>query len=148
MKFNATLNDYFREVHCICPKCKGHAIITAESKYALPWRPSNVSLVCHGCAYRETWPIPSWKSDFVNYNPGSGIEPYFGYSLFFGVTIKGKTLGILSPKHANDISEYIAYALRPSPINSKWSMVNRLPKWVISAKNRSLVLKALSKIRN
>jgi len=145
-KYNATLNDYLREVHCICPKCGNNAVITAESKFALPWRPYEVSLVCHSCPNRESWPSANWKSDFTNFNPALGIELYFGYRLAFQVSIKGQCLVVFSPVHAADIAEYVAATNRPSPANSKWSMVNRLPKWVKIAKNRAAVLRALNKL--
>ncbi len=145
-KYNATLNDYLREVHCICPKCGGNAVITAESKYALPWQPFDVSLTCHGCPHREGWPSSNWNSDFVNYDPASGVEPYFGYTLSLQISIKGQSFGVFSPVHAQDIAQYITATDRPSPANSKWAMVNRLPKWVKLAKNRGVVLRSIEKL--
>jgi hypothetical protein len=147
-KYNATLNDYLREVHCVCPKCAGNAVITASSKYALPWQPFDVSLVCHTCLHREAWPSSNWQSDFINYNPANGIEPYFGYTLLLQISIKGQSFSVFSPAHAVDIAEYIEATDRPSPANSKWSMVNRLPKWVKLARNREAVLQALNKLKS
>lgn len=146
-KYNATLNDYLREVHCVCPKCGGNAVINASAKCALPWKPFDVSLVCHGCPHREDWPSSNWQSDFRSHDPACGIEPYFGYELSLPVTIKGHNLGVFSPKHASDIAEYVAATDRPSPANAKWAMVNRLPKWVKHAKNREAVLLALNKLQ-
>lgn len=145
-KFNATLNNYLREVHCECPKCGESSIISAESKYSMPWRPYNVLLSCKNCMHRQNWNEEKDYTYFVNFNYSDGIEPYFGYQLTNHISIKGNPLSIFSPKHALDIAEYIEAEDRPHPENSKWSMVNRLPKWVKLAKNRKVVLKALSKI--
>ena len=146
-KFNATLTDYLREVFCICPKCGSKAIIRAESKYAIPWRPYNVSFTCLGCPNREQWPSSSWVSDFLNLNPAHGFEPYFGYQLALQADIKGTALAVLSPSHAKDIAEFVAEKNRPAPANSKWAMVNRLPKWVKLARNRDHVLRALENLQ-
>ncbi len=145
-KYNATLTDYLREVHCVCPSCGGHAYINAEAKYAMPWKPTNVRLICTNCARREAWPSENFKSKFENFDPRNGCEPYFGYKFYFSRIICGENISIFSPEHARDIAEYIAAHDRPSPQNSKWAMVNRLPKKLKLAKNRDTVLKALKSI--
>jgi hypothetical protein len=145
-KYNATLTDYLREVHCVCPSCGGHAYIRAEAKYAIPWKPTNVKFTCTNCARREDWPSGNWKSNFEAFDPSNEHEPYFGYKLYFPRIICGKNISILSLEHAKDIAEYIAAYDRPSPQNSKWAMVNRLPKQLKLAKNRETVLKALNGI--
>ena len=146
-KYIATLNDYLREVICVCPKCDGPARITADSKYALPWRPYDVKLVCLKCPHRESWPSQKWKSDFVHYNPSSGYEPYFGYQLYFQEPVGQNNLAIFSKKHFADLTEYIEAKHKPSPENRKWSMVNRLPKWIKLSKNRTAVIRALNRIK-
>ena len=146
-KYNATLNDYLREVICVCPKCGGPARITAKSKYAIPWNPTNVMFICLKCPNRQTWTSQPGKTDFANYNPSDGNEPYFGYPLYLQEKVVQHVLVAFSKKHVEDLVEYIAAKDRPSPENSKWAMVNRLPKWVKLAKNRTPVLKALNQMQ-
>ncbi|BCR23989.1 hypothetical protein KAM429_41350 [Aquipseudomonas alcaligenes] len=135
--FNACLTDYLREVHCICPKCGGSAIITADSKCAIPWRPFDVKFTCPTCPYRAEWPHPSWKSIFESYNPSDGKEPYFGFNLLAVEQVGGRPLAILSPAHGRDIEYFVSASHRPSPANTKWSMISRLPTWVKLARNRA-----------
>ena len=113
----------------------------------MPWNPYDVVLTCKSCMYRKIWDESKDHMHFINFNYSEGIEPYFGYQLTNHINIKGNPLSIFSPKHALDIAEYIEAEDRPNPENAKWSMVNRLPKWVKLAKNRKIVLKALSKVR-
>jgi len=145
-KYNATLTDYLREVHCVCPSCGGHARITAEAEYAIPWEPTNVRFICTNCARRETWPSEKFKSKFEGFDLRNGFEPYFGYKFYFSRIICGEIVSIFSQDHAKDIAEYISAHDRPSPQNSKWAMVNRLPKQFKLAKNRDAVIKALKSI--
>ncbi len=145
-KFNASLNNYLREVHCICPKCGGNSIISAGSEYSMPWVPFNVKFICLNCTYRSTGYESKDSMHFVNFNYAEGLEPYFGYQLRFHINIKGHPLFIFNLKHAEDIVEYVAVEDRPNPENSKWSMVNRLPKWVKLSKNRKAVLKSLTRL--
>jgi len=146
-KYNATLNDYLREIICVCPKCDGPAKITARSKYSLPWNPYEVKFIYLKCPQRESWPSQKWESDFVSYNPSDGYEPYFGYTLYLQENVGQNNLIAFSKKHAEDLAEYIEAEDRPSPENSKWAMVNRLPKWVKLAKNRASVLKAINRMQ-
>ena len=144
---NATLNDYLREIICVCPKCSAPARITAKSDVSIPWQPYDVKLLCLRCPHRETWPSQKWKSDFINYSPSDGYEPYFGYQLYFQQNVGRNTLIVFNKKHADDLVEYLETENRPSPSISKWAMVNRLPKWTKLEKNRDLILRALYKMQ-
>ena len=146
INYNAFLNDYLREVHCVCPKCGGKGVIYAESKYSMPWFPFNIRFICGNCSHRITIKHKLNFRRFTKYNPAWGFEPYFGYALRNQIKIKGHTLCLLSPEHAQHIAHYVAAKDRPSPQNTKWAMVNRLPKWVKLAKNRRIVLNKLSKL--
>src|SRR5699024_6235612 len=102
-KYNATLTDYLREVACVCPSCSGLAYVTAESKYAIPWKPENVKFFCTKCAHRVSWPPTFWKSNFESYNPGNGYEPYFGFKLYVVKQVCQTVIAVLSCKHARDL---------------------------------------------
>ena len=142
-RINACLTDYLREVCCKCPRCQGRAIIRADSKYSMPWNPIDVSFVCPNCTFHHGWPILSWTSQFDNFDLLTGIEPYFGYSLWAMETVSQNTIGVLNSQHADDLASFISATDRPRPENSKWAMVNRLPQWMLLAKNRQRVLKAV-----
>ena len=142
-RLNACLTDYLREIVCKCPNCASKALIRADSKYAMPWDPFDVSFVCPNCTFHHGWPAPSWKSDFHAFNLSNTIEPYFGYSLWASETVSQNVIGILNLQHANDLSLFISATDRPRPENSKWAMVSRLPRWMLLAKNRDRVLRAI-----
>ena len=55
-------------------------------------------------------------------------------------------LAVFSRRHAQDLIDYIGADDGPSPENSKWAMVNRMPKWMKLVKNRGTVLKALNRL--
>ena len=142
--FNARLTNYFREVHCVCPSCSSPAVIRANSRYAMPWIPTEVKFSCSRCAFRIDWPSSRWVSRFDGYDPSDAVEPYFGFSLVAVEQVAGRSLGILSPSHADDLAYFIRARHRPRPENRKWAMVNRLPTWVKLARNRVKVLKAIN----
>lgn len=148
LRFNAALTDYLREVVCKCPRCGGRAVIRADARYAIPWMPTDVSFVCASCVYRHGWPASNWTSDFPGFDPADGREPYFGYELWAVGQIGIRTLAILNEQHADDLAECVARTDRPRPKNSKWSAVNRLPKWVLLAKNRQRVLALIVELRS
>ena len=145
--FNACLTDYLREVICKCPRCAQRAVIRASSRYALPWIPTDVSFTCTSCVLRHGWPIPTWESDFVHFNPSDEREPYFGYSLWAVGRIGKDNLAILNTEHAKDLAAFVGATDRPRPQNSKWSMVNRFPKWILLRKNRDRVLTLIAELQ-
>jgi hypothetical protein len=91
--------------------------------------------------------VPAWKSDFFNFKPAKGLEPYFGYSIWAMGVIGKNNLAVLNTKHADDLAAFIGSMDRPRPENTKWSMVNRLPKWMHLKKNRSRVLAAIGRLK-
>lgn len=145
--FNACLTDYLRVVFCKCPRCGKRSMIQAESRYAIPWQPTDVSFTCASCTLRHGWPIPNWKSDFANFNPANGCEPYFGYTVWAVGQLGNHVLAILNRQHADDLSAFVALTDRPRPANSKWSMVNRLPRWILLGKNRERVIRLIAELR-
>ena len=145
--FNACLTDYLRVVFCKCPRCANRAVIQAESRYAIPWHPINVRFTCPSCAFHHDWPAPTWESDFANFDPANSREPYFGYTIWAVGQIGGDVLAILNHQHADDLSAFVILENRPRPQNSKWSMVNRLPKWVLLGKNREKVVGLIAQLR-
>lgn len=128
-------NDYLTWVHRTCPKCGGNTVIKSESKYALTWPADNDTLTSRGCPCREKWPGENWKSGFIHYNPASGIEPYFGYKLSLQTIIYAHSFSVNCLTHAEDIAGHDAATDKPTPADSKWAMVDRLPKWVKVANN-------------
>jgi hypothetical protein len=147
-KYNAALTDYLREVICKCPRCGQRARIQATARCAIPWRPTNVTFICAHCVLHHGWPIAEWESDFENFNPSEGREPYFGYELWAIGNLGNKILAILNKEHANELASFIAASDRPRPENTKYAMVNRLPRWIILRKNRDQVLRLIRKLKD
>ncbi|MBL8186752.1 MAG: hypothetical protein JNK38_02020 [Acidobacteria bacterium] len=146
-QFNACLTDYLREVFCQCPRCGKRARIQASARVAMPWLPTDVTFLCTHCVLRHGWPLPQWQSDFINFHPGEGREPYFGYPLWAIGNIGSNSLAILNTEHASDLIAYVSASDRPRPKNTKWAMVNRLPKWVLLRKNRDRVLALIKELK-
>ena len=138
--------DYSRLVVCECPRCGAPAHIEANSEYSIPWRPSFVNFHCSACAHNPSWSMGAGCSSFIAYDPSSGLEPYFGFKLLLQESVRGKNLVAFNLAHATDILHYTRELNRPSPENSKWAMVSRLPAWAKSAKNRPAISKALKRI--
>ena len=64
------------------------------------------------------------------------------------MTVVGKNnLALLNREHAADLEAFIGEIDRPRPKSNKWSMLNRLPKWMLLKKNRHRVLGAIHKLK-
>lgn len=145
--FNACLTDYLRLVYCQCPRCGDRGLIQAEAPYAIPWKPTGVVFTCPACAHGHGWPLAAWTSDFERFDPAGGVEPYFGYRLWAVGHHGEHALAILNLQHADDLAAYLGLKLRPRPANAHWAMVNRLPRWMLLARNRERVLRLIAELR-
>lgn len=97
---------------------------------------------------QEHAPSKTGHGEWVqSFDPASGIEPYFGYRLWAVGHLGEHALAVLGPQHADDLAAYLGLQLRPRPANAHWAMVNRLPRWMLLAKNRERVLRLIAELR-
>lgn len=73
------------------------------------------------------------------------IDPYFGLELALKENTRYGTVWVYGKPHLEELKKYIEAKLREGG-SDKWSYFSRLPTWLKSAKNRVLVLKALTKL--
>ncbi len=74
-----------------------------------------------------------------------GIDPFFGLELALKAQTRHGIVWAYGAEHLHNLKQYTAAQLRVSS-GTKWSYFTRLPKWLKSSKNRSVVLKAINKL--
>jgi len=145
MKIETTfLSQFSNDILIKCPACGScsHLIKLAEV--------TGYRLVCHSCSYTNEW---SLKSE--NYVPEPGVGPTlwgFDLDLWLQTNCCGHILWAYNIDHINFLTELVEAKLRERKPDSKWgwckaSLESRLPKWILSAKNRDDVLKDLTLLR-
>jgi len=73
-------------------------------------------------------------------------DPIFNLPLWFQTEVKGEVFWAYNRKHLSDIRDYASAKLRERKATGYTTMVERLPSFIKSAKNRSAIIKAIDKM--
>ncbi|MCC7423075.1 MAG: hypothetical protein IT428_22595 [Planctomycetaceae bacterium] len=145
------LSDFADDILVRCPDCSGCARLLG---LANPDRPSireGSRFVCLGCASFRDWSLRRSRSI-----PGPGAGPTlhgFELSLWLPRPCCGEVLWAYNARHLTFLQNYVAAPLRNRrplkqvPLSNK-SLESRLPRWMLSAKNRRTVLHGLKTLRD
>jgi hypothetical protein len=119
------------EVLVVCPRCSSRAVVRRHAA-------SGRRLTCPGCGLaRETLGTTStW---------GGPVDPWFGVPLWLKADFRGHTMWAFNAGHLKDLHDFVAAGLRErTPTNgAAMSMLEKLPDWMTSAKNRDEIVAAL-----
>jgi len=138
------LYELLDEVLVICPECRGRARVGLRHPevggHFAPRR-----LVCGGCSYtkdssgQEVW-------------TGIPFDPFFRQPLWLQGNFRGRVLWAYNVRHLRLLEEYVGASLREHRQREGlgWhnqSLVNRLPKWLKSGKNRDGVRRVIARLK-
>jgi len=121
------------EVLVVCPSCSSRAAVLPVF--------AGRRLTCSSCGLaRETSGTTSvW---------GEPVDPWFHAPLWLRADVRGHTLWAFNDRHLDALRSYIAAGLgerTPRP-GAPTSMLEKLPDWMTSAKNRDDVLAVLDRL--
>jgi hypothetical protein len=130
-----------------CPHCStcGYRSldIRLEAKASDRLPPTKL-VICPACKQENNldlqWSIYQYSS--------AAIDPSFGCALWLQIPCCGNVLWAYNDRHLSDLKSYIGSNLRDGQNRRKWSMVTRLPRWMIIAKNRDAVLNCIKKLED
>jgi hypothetical protein len=99
-------------------------------------------LRCFGCGCEMLEQI-QWNKSRQGF-----VDPYFGLPLKFIGVVKGHTFWAYNREHLAFMKSYVFATLRYRNPNQNSSLISRLPEWLLSSKNRTAVLKAITKLES
>jgi len=127
----------------VCPKCDSKSSVVPHGEGA-------VRCTCFSCGYTSTQSSNGRSFCWYDENPTDG---YFGFNLWLQTDCIGNSLWAFNQKHLQFLESYVGANLRERTKDDKWgwsnsSLASRLPKWLKSAKNRDLILKAIHELKS
>jgi hypothetical protein len=143
-----TIYDLMDEILAVCPRCAACArIAPKESQVIGPFAPRRV--VCLGCGFTREW---AGQTVGIDGAADPMRDSYFHLPLWLQTDCCGQTLWAYNHRHLTLLEGYIRATLRtrekdPAQGWSNSSFINRLPEWMIVAKHREPVLKAIAKLK-
>jgi len=131
------------DIIVVCQRCAGAAVVRTEDDQSQHWHVRPRRLHCLSCAYTMTWD-PATASRW-----GGPFDPFFGWPLWLQASCcGGKTLWAFNPEHLDLIEGYVRARLRERRHERAYtSLLEKLPAWIKSAKNRDDVLRTIRRLR-
>jgi Zn-finger protein len=118
----------------VCPKCSLKAeVISQEDKDAI--------LTCYNCHFVAN------KPNLSNENRFSATTDYwFGQKLWLQVSFKNELLWFHNYEHMDYVKNYIQAGIRERNNREYFILVEKLPQFIKSAKNRDKLLNLIEKL--
>ena len=140
---NYEKNIYTLSLKLHCPNCAFKISRRIEN---VKKQKEKILIRCEECGETNAYK-PNYEPESWNYYGHSGIkDPYFGLEIWLHSAIKGNEFWAYNYEHLEDIKNYVSAKLRIRTSYDYQTMVEKLPKWVTSKKNRVEVLKIITRL--
>lgn len=133
---NHKLINYMDEFLVVCPGCQSAARVVMGDD-------ANAKLTCTKCG----------RADFAdirkrNYTTlyGAQYDPYFKLPLWLQIETCGEILWAYNRPHLAFLKQFVASKHRDIGTPGNTNMGNKLPKWMLLAKNRDAVLQGIERL--
>jgi hypothetical protein len=139
------------DVLVVCPRCGGCGVSRSspQDNPWLMWWPRRVS--CLGCGYADDWPRLDGRARSRGVADGAEVDPHFWLPLWLRASCcGGNRLWAWNAEHLDVLESYIGARLRERGALERWgstSMLEKLPAWMKTAKNRDELLKVTARLR-
>ena len=151
----ATIYDFLDSFDVVCPECDKRALVQ-------PLENEQVRFSCTACGASKTWcwSESKWVYSYSSSTDqdrsgcivlGEAFDPYFRIKLWYSTQFRQHELWAYNQKHIQFLSEVVEStdrSLNSSPETgfSNKALINRLPKWMLSQKNREDILRKLTQL--
>lgn len=125
------------EVLVVCPRCSGRAVVHGQF-------PGGARLTCSHCVLaQQSKPASRW---------GGPVDPWFSLPLWIQTRFGNQTLWAYNARHLSVLADFVSAEHRergPTPVcpggprMSTMSMIEKLPHWMKSRKNRDRLLRSM-----
>lgn len=132
---------YAVELNCSCSHC------ATELRVNIPKvneKKETISVKCPKCGHTENYRPKNITQQWIFDHTGKPSEKYFGLPLWLNEDFRGNSFWAYNYKHLEYLKDYIAADLRERNGRLGWTMVEKLPEWMKSGKNRDKLIKLIT----
>jgi hypothetical protein len=135
-KGNQKLRDFLDEFLVVCPGCEKTGRVTLG-------KDGKAQLTCTACGRTELANTRKWHYVTVI---GAPIDPYFKLPLWLQIETRGEILWAYNRRHLAFLKQFVGSKLRDIGQPGNPNLGNKLPKWMLLAKNRDAVLQGIARL--
>lgn len=121
-----------------CPNCQQVISVITEPTVSFY---QDIEVSCPSCHQVNTVTL-HWN----RYRDNSAVDPFLGYELLLKTNLKDDIIWFYNFNHLDFVRDYINAKLREDNFRQKYSLISNLPKFMLLAKNRSLINNKISKL--
>lgn len=131
---NLKLSDFTNTILVVCPKCQKKATIRQSEK-------EGAILSCFECHYTSSKCLSAEdRTDSIT------TDYWFGQELWLQAAFKNEVFWANNYEHLDYMKQYISSGLRERHNRAFFTLVEKLPGFIKSAKNRERLLKLIGKL--
>jgi hypothetical protein len=131
--YDTFLKDFTRVIYVICPACHKQAVVEAP-----PIASRLARLTCPYCGLSK-------EKQATPYSLGRAADPFFDLPLWLTARSRNNQLWAYNDEHLQFLRDHVEAQLRERNglAMRNQSLGSRLPKWMLTKKNRSSLLKSI-----
>lgn len=143
------IENFINNIDVICPNCRAKALVTSNPE---------TRFTCTACGQSKIWegtPNAFYTGPIVFSSGillGKPVDCFFRYPLWYTKSVRNETLFAYNLEHLTFLENFIDNKRRERAKNehgwSNQSLESRLPKWMLSAKNRDDIVKAIIDLKS
>ncbi len=140
---NGRKESYAIELKCHCSHC------ASELKVEMPnvnEKKETIAVKCSSCGKTENYSPRNIAQEWKYESTGKPSENYFGLPLWLTETFRGNNFWAFNYDHLEYLKQYISAELREKNGRTHWTMVEKLPDWMKSGKNRDKIVKLITEL--
>jgi DNA-directed RNA polymerase subunit M/transcription elongation factor TFIIS len=129
------------EVKCSCSNCGSVLNVHIPN---VNKKKDSIAVKCHNCGNTEKYAPRNIAQEQKFVDTDKPSDNYFGLPLWLSKNFKGNIFWAFNYSHLEYLKSYISAELRERNGRRGWTMVEKLPAWMKSGKNRTDLIKMIS----
>jgi predicted RNA-binding Zn-ribbon protein involved in translation (DUF1610 family) len=128
-------------LNCNCSHCSAELKVDMKN---VNEKKDSIAVRCPNCGETENYEPRNVSQEWYFKDTGQLSERYFGLPVWLTANFRGNDFFAFNYKHLEYLKQYISADLRERNNRTHWTMVEKLPSWITSGKNRDKILKLIS----
>src|SRR5690606_15588860 len=105
-----------------------------------------IAVKCKSCGITQKYEPRNISEEWVFSNNSKPCEYHFGLPLWLSSNFRSNHLWAFNYEHLEYLKKYISANLRERNNRTHWTMVEKLPVWMTSSKNRDKLIKIIKEL--
>jgi hypothetical protein len=132
---------YVVELKCNCSHCASELRVNIPN---VKEKKVSIEIKCDNCGNTEDYRTRNIGQEWKFENTGNPSDSYFGLPLWLTENFRGYMFWALNYAHLEYLKNYISAELREKKGRLGWTLVEKLPDWMKSGKNRVKLIKLIT----